>query len=120
MANIDTSLSTTPSLPDYDGHSSKKFALQNEEMEVKPVRVNCDAKCKQLTYHMQAMFLLLVYVPLLVLPWVLTCVIAKRPLSATSYYNSHGFQESDINYRYTSLLTIDVLNSIGSLVTIPI
>jgi hypothetical protein len=42
------------------------------------------------------MYLLIAYVPWLIVPWVLTCVISRQPLGASTYYNQHVFWNSDI------------------------
>jgi hypothetical protein len=120
MADVDATLGTLPNLLGSNPQTSTSYPCRVGVPELKPLRVGHDAKSHRAKYHIHAMVLILVYVPLLVLPWVLTCVIAKRPLNATSYFNSRGFEDSEIRHMYDSARAIDVLNSVGSLVTIPI
>jgi hypothetical protein len=120
MADVDATLGTLPPLPNSDTQSYTSILCRKGVPELKPLRVDHDAKRHQPKYHIHAMVLILIYVPLLVLPWILTCVIAKRPLSATSYFNSRGFEDSEIKHMYNSARAVNVMNSVGSLVTIPI
>lgn len=61
------------------------------------------------------------YVPLLVIPWVLTCVLAVRPLNAPSYINQGGgISPYEIISIASWLAVVQVLNSIEGVVTIPI
>jgi hypothetical protein len=64
--------------------------------------------------------LLAVYVPLITIPWILTCILAQRPVNATSYKNHRGFPQEQIDgFRYWKN-AVDVLNSIAGLITIPL
>lgn len=71
-------------------------------------------------YHKQAILLLVIYIPLLVVPWILTCIMSKRPLNASSYYFQHGFLDQEVKRMENWVNVINVLNSIASLITIPV
>lgn len=120
MPNLNTSPSPPQSLSDPNVRSRKSFAHHGEEVELEPLHANQDDRCPQPKYHKHAMFLLILYVPLIVIPWILTCVMSKRPLSASSYYNQHGLSDIDIDQINKWVLAVNVLNSIGSLITIPV
>jgi hypothetical protein len=64
--------------------------------------------------------LLAVYVPLITIPWILTCILARRPIGATSYTSHGGFSEGKIDSFSRWKSAVDVLNSIAGLITIPL
>jgi hypothetical protein len=72
-----------------------------------------------LKHRPRAFWLLALYIPLITLPWVLTCILAQRPINATSYINHKGFSDADIRSFRNWKNSVDVLNSIAGLVTIP-
>lgn len=73
-----------------------------------------------LEYRRHALWILTFYVPLVIVPWALTCVLDKRPVFAPSYVNQHGFSIEDVRKMRHWKTAIDVLNSIVSIVTIPV
>lgn len=74
-----------------------------------------------LRYRRTTICLLVFYIPLLVIPWVLTCVLAVRPLNARSYINQGlGISPNEIINIGSWLAVVQVLNSIRGVVTIPI
>lgn len=77
-------------------------------------------KSKPKRYHKHAIFLLALYVPLLVIPWVLTCIMWRRPLFAPSYINQAGFYPREMTKLRRWVTTINVFNSILGVVTVPI
>ena len=59
--------------------------------------------------------------PLLVIPWVLTYVLAVRPLNAPSYIRQgSGLSPNEIINIGSWLAAVEVLNSIRGVVTMPI
>jgi hypothetical protein len=72
-----------------------------------------------LKHRSGAFWLLALYIPLITLPWVLTCILAQRPINATSYINHKGFSDPDIRNFRNWKNAVDVLNSIAGLITIP-
>lgn len=77
-------------------------------------------KLRALRYRTRALWLLVCYIPLLVVPWILTCILSRRPVTARSYINQQGFSKADITSIRNWKRTVDVLNSIAGLVTIPL
>lgn len=76
---------------------------------------------RPLRYRKRSLILLLCYLPFLIVPWVLTCIMAIRPPSLPSYYNQKG--EYGANLYLVMLFWmgfIRVLNSIASLLTVPV
>ena len=73
-----------------------------------------------LRYHNGALWLLLIYVLLIVLPWTLTCVLAQRPLGAKSYTNQRGFTDREVDHMRAWRIAVAVTNAIAALVTVPI
>jgi hypothetical protein len=72
-----------------------------------------------LRHRKRAIWMLGLYVALVVVPWILTCLLAKRPIGASSYILQKGFTESQVQGFRNWKIAIDVLNSIAGLVTIP-
>ena len=72
-------------------------------------------------YRWRAVYLLLFYVPLLVIPWILTCVLTVRPINVRSYINqASGLSLKEIRAIELWVDAVQVLNSIATVVTIPI
>jgi hypothetical protein len=77
-------------------------------------------KLRAVRYRTRALWLLAIYFPLLVVPWVLTCILSRQPVTARSYVNQQGFSKAEINSIQNWKRAVDVLSSIAGLVTIPI
>ena len=74
-----------------------------------------------LRYRKRSLCLLACYLPFLIVPWVLTCVMAIRPLSLPSYYNQKGEYGADLFWvMFLWLAFVRVLNAIASLLTFPV
>ena len=74
-----------------------------------------------LRYRRRSICLLACYLPFLVVPWVLTCILAIRPPSLPSYYNQMGQYGSNLWLVILFWMElIRILNSIASLITVPI
>lgn len=73
-----------------------------------------------LRYRMRTLWLLAIYVPLVIIPWVLTCVLARRPINAPSYIKQQGFSATEVKNLRNWKTAVDVLNSIVALITIPL
>jgi hypothetical protein len=73
-----------------------------------------------LKYRKRAIILLVVYIPLILVPWILTCVIAVHPLHASTYFDQEGIPLKDVERMRNWATAINVLMSIASLITIPI
>ena len=77
-------------------------------------------RLRALRYRTRALWLLALYIPLMVVPWILTCILSRRPVTALSYVNQQGFSKADMASIRNWKRTIDVLNSIHGLITIPL
>lgn len=76
---------------------------------------------RPLRYRKRSLVLLACYLPFLIIPWVFTCVMAIRPLGLPSYYNQKGEYGPDMYLVIQFWMgCIRVLNSIASILTIPI
>lgn len=73
-----------------------------------------------LKYRKRALLLLILYIPLIIIPWALTCVLAIRPLHISSYFDQRGILPKDVSRMRNSATAVNVLNSMGGLITIPI
>jgi hypothetical protein len=72
---------------------------------------------RPLRYRTRALWLLGIYVSLIIIPWVLTCVLARRPIDSTSYIRQQGFLDHDVSNMRKWKIALDVLNSITGLIT---
>lgn len=72
---------------------------------------------QSLRYRTRALWLLGLYILLIVIPWVLTCVLAHRPLNSGSYMRQRGFLEREALSMRNWYTAVDVLNSIAGLIT---
>lgn len=74
----------------------------------------------QSKYHKHALILLSLYVPLMTIPWTLSCVMSHRPVMAPSYYTQQGLLRKDVERIRGWMTAINVFNAIAGLITIPI
>ncbi|KAF2140108.1 uncharacterized protein K452DRAFT_299507 [Aplosporella prunicola CBS 121167] len=80
-----------------------------------------DEPSRPLRYNWRPFFLLLFYIPVLVIPWVLTCILAYHPLNASSYYiQAGGLSPDQVSSVSSTIIAIRVLNSVASVATIPV
>ncbi|KAF7345007.1 hypothetical protein MVEN_01663500 [Mycena venus] len=76
---------------------------------------------KLLTYRKTTLWLLAVYLPTLIVPWVLICVLDVRPLNAPSYYDQRGsIPPSGLITIYVVVGLVRVLNSISGVLVVPV
>lgn len=74
-----------------------------------------------LRYRKRSLILLIIYLPIIIVPWVLQQVLAVRPLNAPSYYNQRG--EYGGKTYLASLwwpVMVRLLNVVGALITVPV
>jgi hypothetical protein len=72
---------------------------------------------RPLRYRTGAFWLLGIYISLISIPWILTCVLANRPINSSSYTRQQGFLNHDISNMRKWKIALDVLNSITGLIT---
>ncbi|KAJ7152393.1 hypothetical protein C8R46DRAFT_1007027 [Mycena filopes] len=79
------------------------------------------SKEKTLIYRKSALWLLAIYLPTLIVPWVLICVLDVRPLNARSYYDQSGsIPPSGLLTIYIVVGLVRVLNSISGVLVVPV
>lgn len=84
-----------------------------------PQRKKTTAK-PPLRYPKSPIYLLVFYLPLLLLPWIISCILSKRPIGAPSYLDQQG----SLDHKTVELIpkwteAMRILNSIATLITIP-
>lgn len=80
-----------------------------------------DKHTAPLSYRKRSFVLLIIYLPIIIIPWVLQQVLAVRPLNEPSYYNQRG--EYGGKTYLASLwwpVMVRLLNVIGALITVPV
>ena len=80
-----------------------------------------DKDTAPLSYRKRSLVLLIIYLPIVIIPWVFQQVLAVRPLNEPSYYNQRG--EYGGKTYLASLwwpVTVRLLNVIGALITVPV
>lgn len=76
---------------------------------------------RNLRYRKRALLLLLLYLPVLVLPWVFTCIMMFRPMLKRSYINQIGeYSLTDIYRMQHWHNATNILNGIASVLAIPV
>ncbi|KAF4976454.1 hypothetical protein FZEAL_6892 [Fusarium zealandicum] len=74
-----------------------------------------------LRYRKRSIWILAFYLPLLVLPWGLTCILMYRPIHLHAYIDQSGsYTPRDIANLENFQTAVDVLTRIGAIVGIPI
>lgn len=74
----------------------------------------------QLKRHSPAIYLIVLYVPLVIVPWTTTVVLSFHPISKSTYYNPEGFSLDEYKQMQSWVAAISVLNSIASLLAVPV
>ena len=73
-----------------------------------------------LTYRLRSLYLLLCYLPFLIIPWVLHCILAVRPLSISSYLGQiEPIRTSDLPEMVFSMFAVRVLSSVSAVLAVP-
>lgn len=104
--------------PDAAATSTSKTSTRPTRPGTKPTNVKPQPT---LRYRKRSLCIVSCYLPFLIVPWILTCILTVRPLSHSSYYNQQG----DFGPRaYLAMIywmgVVRVLNAISSVLTIPI
>jgi hypothetical protein len=80
-----------------------------------------NAQPSSLSYDLRSVVLILFFVPLVVTAWILTCVMAVRPVHYPSYINqTAGYYPETVRGWEKWWTAVRVLNSIISVLTVPI
>ncbi|KAJ5541954.1 hypothetical protein N7461_007957 [Penicillium sp. DV-2018c] len=77
-----------------------------------------------LRYRKRAIYLLLIYVPLLVLPWIFTCLLAGPPApngaSGKRFFPQYGLSAHGTLSLASWVAAVRTLNSIANVLTVPV
>lgn len=71
-----------------------------------------------LSYRKRSLVLLIIYLPIIIIPWVLQQILVVRPLNGSSYHDQTG--EHDAYGYLASVTMVRLLNVIGALITVPV
>jgi hypothetical protein len=93
------------------------MSLQN----VNPIE-QTTAPDSKLKYHYAAIWLIAVYLPLIIVPWVMTVKLFYRPIPkhTNTYYYAKGFVLGEYKQMQSWVKAIKILNSIASLLAVPV
>lgn len=117
-------VSQLPSATTFDGHPANVGAMISKSSQgifqraVGPVEQDDDAPL--LRYRKRAIYLLIFYLPLLIIPWALTCILSVRPLNGKSYISQSGLSPQVLTSIAQCTVAIAILNSTAGVVTVPI
>ena len=112
-----TSASKTPAArSDYErARTSETYTASD-----RPSKISNDDVPQALRYRLRALLLMGFYIPILVIPWVLTCVLVHHPVNEPTYYKQSGLPPNTIRLHRRLINGISVLNTIAGIVTIPL
>lgn len=110
-----------PSQPKSQSKLFSKAKEQSELLRQAKVAQKPFVRDANLQYRWKSLVLVAFYVPILVLPWVLTCMLAVRPLGAVSYLNQrNGLTLAQMNQIELVNDASRVLNAVAAVATIPL
>lgn len=113
------------SRPEYTGNdvleSLRSDASQgsqaNDAMLEKTAPQTFDPPCRRT----RVWWILAFYIPLQVLPWVLTCIMRYRPLMAPTYIDpTGGITTKDFEHHEAWQVIVSVMNTIAAVLTVPV
>ena len=111
------------SLASSNKDTSDRHAIPepNIQLDRPSATTKSSARPPPLRYRRRSSYLLAIYFPLLIVPWILTCVLDIRPITKSSYIDQIGRYSPEDMYDVKHWLTaVRVMNSIASLTTVPI
>lgn len=97
-------------------HQSRLAGQHEQEAGTTPLP-DATKTTPSLRYRKTPALLLSLYAPTLIVPWVLMCIMMKRPLGSPSYRNSTG--DGYLN-DMAGLLSVQLLKTINAVVAVPI
>ena len=80
------------------------------------------APTSKLKYHYAAVWMITLYLPFVIVPWVVTINLSYRPISqhTNTYYYPEGFTPEEYKQMQSWIRAIKILNSIASLLAVPV
>ncbi|KAI0199487.1 hypothetical protein F4808DRAFT_471499 [Astrocystis sublimbata] len=98
-------------------HNSER-STHDRDLKPKPSEVKVSAKFQPILRHRKTpIFLLILYLPTLIVPWVLLFILAHRPLSGTSYFDQSG---NHFAGNASGLTVADLLKTVNAVLAVPI
>lgn len=101
-------------------NDSNSISIDGAHPEAELLQIKRQNDGTRAKYHRRALLLLVLYIPLITVPWVLTCVLSRRPIGVSTYYFQRGFTDKQMRRFENWATAINVLNSISGLITVPI
>jgi hypothetical protein len=99
---------------------SPSTTLIAQDQEQRGVPGSVATETSTLRYRYRALWLLALYVPLLVVPWVLTCVLNYHPVDRPVYHDQSGIPGDSVKLHRRLMNALSVIFAITGLVTVPI
>lgn len=102
--------------------TSRRPRCQREQgCQVAHPAAMADTNTPPLRYRKRSIWLLAFYLPLLVVPWVLTCVLMFRPIFLPAYINQWGeYSMADMHTMENWRMAVDILNRIAATLGLPV
>lgn len=85
-----------------------------------PTPMRGDEKKPVLHFHKRAFLLLLFYIPLVLIPWVVTMIMVHRPLTRPSWIRLQGFWMKDYKVMKGWATAIPIMNACAAVVAITV
>jgi hypothetical protein len=89
-------------------------------VDQRPPTTSAAITASALRYRHRALWLLVFYIPLLLVPWILTCVLVYHPIDHSSYFDQSGIASRNLTLHRRLINALTVINSITGIVTVPI
>jgi hypothetical protein len=118
---LDASVRVSPIQTFVNGRVNAKakliISLQNVNLVEKTTASN-----SKLKYHYAAIWLVALYLPFVIVPWVITIILSYRPISqhTNTYYYPKGFTPEEYRQMQSWARAVKILNSIASLLAVPV
>jgi hypothetical protein len=110
--------------------SSFTFALHRNTRGVTQISMGSESPPKSndvassvqtLRCRQKSIWLLALYLPLLVIPWIATCILMSRPIGLPSYIDQQGrYSPNDVRNMGRWLKSVDVLGKISGVLAVPV
>lgn len=116
--NIPVPETPTPTAPSEDGWVPRGHLDYRGREHPKPKPPPSTDPGPPLRYRKAPIWLAVVYLITLIVPWVLICVLDKQPLTAPSYY----YQKSGVSKTAleSTLVFVSVLRAISAVIVVPV
>lgn len=103
---------------DHDStHSDHNLSMKNDSSSDQQRK----GRSEYVRYHKTTLMLIVLYLPLLVIPFSLTAVMIHRPIKLPSYIKFRSYyQAEDFDFNHRTQVIVQILNSIRAVTTIPL